>query len=77
MKNRLAAFFMQKKEVRCMGYARKDVEKTKKIAKKFVRYQEGAELYSIGLTKFQEIVEGRKTGINFLSYENHNVNVEE
>ena len=26
-----------------MGYARKDVEKTKKIAKKFVRYQEGAE----------------------------------
>ena len=34
-----------------MGYARKDVKKTKKIAKKFVRYQEGAELYSIGLTK--------------------------
>ena len=34
-----------------MGYARKDVEKTKKIAKKFVRYQEDAELYSIGLTK--------------------------
>ena len=34
-----------------MGYARKDVEKTKKLAKKFVRYQEGAELYSIGLTK--------------------------
>ena len=32
-----------------MGYARKDVEKTKKITKKFVRYQEGAELYSIGL----------------------------
>ena len=30
-----------------MGYARKDVEKTKKLAKKFVRYQEGAELYSI------------------------------
>lgn len=97
-----------------MGYARKDVEKTKKIAKKFVRYQEGAELYSIGLTKFQElakeakavykidkvalvnceilksiwrhfglrreqkkIVEGRKIGIDFLSYENYNVNVEE
>ena len=38
-----------------MGYARKDVEKTKKIAKKFVLYQEGAELYSIGLTKFQEL----------------------
>ncbi|MBC5682339.1 MULTISPECIES: DUF6462 family protein [Ruminococcus] len=38
-----------------MGYAHKDVKKTKKIAKKFVRYQEGAELYSIGLTKFQEL----------------------
>ena len=38
-----------KDKVRCMGYARKDVEKTKKMAKKFVCYQEGAELYSIGL----------------------------
>ena len=28
-----------------MGYARKAVEKTKKIAKKFVRYQEGAVNY--------------------------------
>ena len=28
MKNRLAAFFMQKKEVSCMGYARKDMTKT-------------------------------------------------
>ena len=37
------------------GICRKDLEKTKKIAKKFVRYQEGAELYSIGLTKFQEL----------------------
>ena len=36
-----------------MGYARKDVDKTKKI------------------------VEGRKIGIDFLSYENYNVNVEE
>ena len=41
-----------------MGYARKDVEKTKKLAKKFVRYQKGAELYSIGQTKFQELVKG-------------------
>ena len=40
-----------------MGYARKDVEKTKKIAKKFVRYQE---LYSIGLTKFQELAKEAK-----------------
>lgn len=60
MKNRLAAFFMQKKEVSCMGYTRKEVEKTKKIAKKFVRYQEGAELYSIGLTKFQELAKEAK-----------------
>ena len=36
-----------------MGYARKDVEKTKKIAKKFVRYQEGAELYSIDFKYFR------------------------
>ena len=43
-----------------MGYARKDVEKTKKLAKKFVRYQEGAELYSIGLTKFQELAKEAK-----------------
>ena len=30
-----------------MAYSRKDVEKTKQNAKKFVRYQEGAEKYSI------------------------------
>ena len=60
MKNRLAAFFMQKGRCGVWGYARKDVEKTKKIAKKFVRYQEGAELYSIGLTKFQELAKEAK-----------------
>ena len=38
-----------------MGYSRKDVEKSKMNAKKFVRYQEGAEKYSLGLTKFQEL----------------------
>ena len=38
-----------------MGYARKDVEKTKKMAKKFVCYQEGAELYSIGLKFLSQI----------------------
>ena len=38
-----------------MGYKRKDVERTKLNAKKFVRYQEGAEKYSIGLTKFQKL----------------------
>ena len=30
-----------------MSYSRKDVEKTKQNVKKFVRYQEGAEKYSI------------------------------
>ncbi len=38
-----------------MGYARKNVENTKQIAKKFVRYPEGAQKYSLGLTKFQEL----------------------
>lgn len=38
-----------------MGYRRGDVEKTKSSAKKFVRYKEGAERYSIGMTKFQEL----------------------
>ena len=43
-----------------MGYARKDVEATKRIAKRFVRYQEGAELYSLGLTKFQQLAKEAK-----------------
>ena len=43
-----------------MGYARKDVERTKINAKKFVRYQEGAEKYSLGLTKFQELAKEAK-----------------
>lgn len=43
-----------------MGYSRKDVEATKKMAKKFVRYQEGDELYSLGLTKFQELAKEAK-----------------
>ena len=43
-----------------MGYARKDVEATKRMAKRFVRYQEGAELYSLGLTKFQELAKESK-----------------
>lgn len=43
-----------------MGYARKDVEKTKHITKKFVRYPEGAQRYSLGLTKFQELAKEAK-----------------
>ena len=43
-----------------MGYARKDVEKTKCATKKFVCYPEGAERYSLGLTKFQELAKEAK-----------------
>ena len=43
-----------------MGFARKDVERTKVNMKKFVRYQEGAERYSLGLTKFQELAKEAK-----------------
>ena len=43
-----------------MGHARRDVDETKKYAKKFVRYQEGAEKYSIGITKFQELAKDAK-----------------
>lgn len=43
-----------------MGYARKDVEATKQMRKRFVRYKEGAELYSLGLTKFQELAKEAK-----------------
>ena len=43
-----------------MAYSRKDVEKAKMNAKKFVRYQEGAEKYSMGLTKFTELAKEAK-----------------
>ncbi len=43
-----------------MGFTRKDVEKTDLKAKKFVRYPEGAERYSIGLTKFQALAKEAK-----------------
>lgn len=43
-----------------MGYQRKDAEKTKQYAKKFVRYKEGAEKYSLGLTKFQALAKEAK-----------------
>ena len=43
-----------------MGYSRKDVEKSKMNSKKFVRYQEGAEKYSLDLTKFQELAKEAK-----------------
>jgi len=43
-----------------MEYARKDVEKTKLNAKKFVRYQEGTEKYNLGLIKFQKLAKKAK-----------------
>ena len=43
-----------------MGFARKDVEATRRCEKKFVRYQEGAEKYSLGLTKFQALAKEAK-----------------
>ena len=43
-----------------MGYSRKDVAKSKMNAKKFVLSQEGAEKYSLGLTKFQELAKEAK-----------------
>ena len=51
-----------------MGYARKDVEKTKKMAKKFVRYQEGAELYSIGLKFLSDSMKCPVFPVHFKSY---------
>ena len=37
---------------KCAGYS---YRKSREQKKKFVRYKEGAEIYSIGLTRFQEI----------------------
>ena len=37
-----------------------EYKKTYKNRKRFVRYQEGAELYSMGLTKFQELAKQAK-----------------
>ena len=38
-----------------MGYRRQEAGTSKQVAKKFVRYKEGAEKYSLGLTKFQQM----------------------
>ena len=46
-----------------MGYARRNVEETRQAEKKFVRYKEGAEKYSLGLTKFQELA--REAGATY------------
>ena len=56
----LSFLFLNGKEFCEMGFARKDVEATKKMEKKFVRYPEGAEKYSLGLTKFQALAKEAK-----------------
>ena len=43
-----------------MGYRRIDVEDTALYAKKFVRYEEGAKKYSMGLSKFQSLAREAK-----------------
>lgn len=43
-----------------MGFKRSDVEDTALYAKKFVRYEEGAKKYSIGLSKFQSLAREAK-----------------
>lgn len=43
-----------------MGYRRGDVEDTALYAKKFVRYEEGARKYSMGLSKFQNMAREAK-----------------
>lgn len=43
-----------------MGYKRTDVEATALYAKKFVRYEEGAKKYSMGLSKFQSMAREAK-----------------
>ena len=44
-----------------MGYSRQNVAETTKYTKKFVRSKEGAERYSLGLTKFQALAKEAKS----------------
>ena len=39
-----------------MAFRKEQLTKTRENTKRYVRYKEGAELYSIGLTKFQQLV---------------------
>lgn len=38
-----------------MANKKEQVQRTRVYAKRYVRYKEGADMYSIGLTKFQEL----------------------
>lgn len=44
-----------------MAYRRADVEDTALYAKKYVRYEEGAKRYSLGLSKFQMMAREAKS----------------
>lgn len=48
------------KETLEMSAGRQDVEAMRSYSKKFVRYKEGAEKYSLGLTKFQALAKEAK-----------------
>lgn len=43
-----------------MGVRKEDVMATKQYAKKFVRYKEGAEIYSMCQSKFEQIAKEAK-----------------
>ena len=43
-----------------MGYSREDAMATKKKVKKFVRYKEGAEMYSMCQSKFERMAREAK-----------------
>ncbi|MBQ6089037.1 MAG: hypothetical protein IJK95_05725 [Firmicutes bacterium] len=43
-----------------MAFRRAEVEETALYAKKFVRYEEGAKKYSMGLSKFQVLAKEAK-----------------
>ena len=56
-------WIISEREENVMGYARKKSEEAKLEEKKFVRYKEGAEKYSLGLTKFQQLA--REAGATY------------
>lgn len=38
-----------------MGRRKESIEETKEMSRKFVRYREGAEMYGMGISKFQQM----------------------
>lgn len=38
-----------------MGNRKESIEETKAVARKYVRYKEGAEMYGMGISKFQQM----------------------